>query len=344
MSDARVSRVGRVVAEGVTDFVTRPVGNPQADEVLIRVRASALCGSDLHIFKGKHPSVPLPATIGHEFSGDVEAVGEAVTGVKVGDRVTVEPCVSCGVCEACRRGAYGSCDQLLFVYRQGDGAMADYVTVKASCVFPLPEALSYEAGALMEPLAVAVHAVRRAEVSLGDKVLVLGAGAIGLMVAALCRRMGATEVIVTDYSDFRLRMAMTLGATRTVNPGAGDSLEEIVGKATGGLGVDKALECVGRQETFVQAMELLRKQGLATIVGIFEQTEITIPVMRIVNKEIRIQGAQGYCWDFPIALTMAREMDLEALVTHTFPLAGLQQALETALDRTQNSVKIILKP
>lgn len=344
MSGARQSRVGRVVSEGTVDFITRQVPPPGDDAVVIRVKASALCGSDLHIFKAKHPSVPLPATIGHEFAGDIEAVGKDVRDLRPGDRVTVEPCVACGVCDACRHGEYGSCDQLTFVYRKGDGAMADYVTVKASCVYKLPEGMSYEAGALVEPLAVAVHAVRRADIRLGEKVLVLGAGAIGLLVAALCRRMGAAEVIVSDYAPFRLDMAKTLGATRVVNPGAGEDLEAAVREATGGQGADKVLECVGREETFVQAMTLLRKKGLATVVGIFEQTQITIPVMRLVNNEIRIQGSQGYCWDFPTALDMAGEIGLERLVTHRFALADLQTALETALDRTQHTIKVLLKP
>jgi len=163
-------------------------------------------------------------------------------------------------------------------------------------------------------------------------------------VAALAKRMGAAEVIVSDYSAFRLDMARTLGATRTVNPGAGDSLEDAVAAATAGKGVDKTLECVGREETMIQAMTLLKKKGLATVVGIFENPQVTIPVMRLVNHEIRIQGSQGYCWDFPIALKMAGEIDLEGMVTHRFPLEGLQQALETALDRTQNTIKIVLKP
>lgn len=344
MSETLKSRVGRVVSEGRTDFFTREVAAPNADEVVIRIRASALCGSDLHTFVARHPSVPLPATIGHEFSGDIAAIGSAVSGLSIGDRVTAEPCEACGVCDSCLKGEYGSCDKLSFIYRRGDGAMADYITLKAKSVFPLPDAISYEAGALVEPLAVAVHAVRRADVRLGETVLVLGAGAIGMLVAALCRRMGAKEVIISDMNAFRLGMANELGATRTVNPGQGEGLEEAVMAATKGKGVDKSFECVGREQTFVQAMTLLKKQGTATIVGIFEQKEISIPVMRIVNSEIRVQGAQGYCWDFPAALQMAEELGLDRLVTHRFPLERLQEALETASDRSVSSVKVILKP
>lgn len=344
MSNEMQSRVGRVFAEGQTELFVRPVAPPKKGEVVIRIRASALCGSDLHIFRAKHPSVPLPATIGHEFSGDIVAIGSDVLDLSIGDRVTVEPCEACGTCDACRHGEYGSCDSLSFIYRKGDGALADYITVKAASVFRLPDDISYETGALIEPLSVAVHAVRRTDVRLGESVLVLGAGAIGILAAALCRRSGATTVIVSDYDAFRLEMAKTMGATHTVNPGKGDDLSAVVKDVTGGKGVDKVLECVGRQETFVAAMKHLRKQGTATVVGIFEQPEITIPVMKLVNNEIRVQGSQGYCWDFPVALQVAAEIGLEKLVTHRFPLDQLQLALTTALDRTQNTVKVILKP
>lgn len=216
-----ISRVGQVISEGKVAFFEREVAAPKKDEVIIRIKASALCGSDLHTYKAAHPTVPLPATIGHEFSGDIAALGSTVHHLSIGQRVTAEPCEACGVCEACLKGEYGSCDKLSFIYRRGDGAMADYITVKAASVFPLPGHMSYEAGALVEPTAVAVHAVRRADVRLGENVLVIGAGAIGLITAALCKRMGAHEVIVTDMDPFRLEMAKILGATRTVDPGTG---------------------------------------------------------------------------------------------------------------------------
>lgn len=338
------NRVGRVVQAGQTDFITREVMAPEPDEVVIQVKASALCGSDLHIFKAAHPTVSLPATIGHEFAGDIVAKGSGVRNVALGDRVTVEPCIVCGTCDACRHGEYGYCEHISFTYRNGDGAMADYVTVKAANVYKLPEELSYEAGALIEPLAVAVHAVRRADIKMGETVLVLGAGAIGLFVAALCKRSGAKEVVVSDYAGFRLDMAEKLGATHTVNPGEGGSVEDTVQELTHGKGMDKVFECVGREATFVQAMTSLKRNGLATIVGIFEQTEITIPVMRFINYEIKVQGSQGYCWDFPVAMQMARDIDLSGMVTHTFPLSELQKALEISADRNQNTIKVVLKP
>ena len=337
------TRLGRVYAPMKVDFLHRTLHDPAPGEVLIRIRASAICGSDLHIFKGRHPSAPLPVTIGHEMAGDVAAVGEGVTRVAVGDRVTVEPCVVCGQCDACRHGDYGYCEHITFTYRNGDGAMADYILIKEPYVYRLPDFLTYETGSLIEPLSVATHAVRRADVRLGETVLVIGAGAIGMLIAAVCRRSGAGEVIIADHSDQRLAVAKELGATITVNS-CREDLEQAVARMTGGKGVDKSFECVGLEATFLQAMMTLRRSGTATIVGIFEHPDIRIPASRFVTHEIKVQGAQGYCWDFPIALKLARDIDLNRLVTHTFPLNDLQKALETCLDRTAGSIKVILKP
>ncbi len=337
------NRVGRVCSPMQTDFLERQVLEPKPGQVVVKIAASAICGSDLHIFKGKHPSAPLPVTIGHEFSGDVAAVGEDVHNVKVGDRITVEPCIVCGVCNACRRGEYGYCENISFTYRNGDGAMADYVTVEAPYVYKLPDSLSYEAGALIEPLSVAVHAVRRADIKLGETVLVIGAGAIGILIAALCNKSGASEVVVVDFSDNRLELAKEMGATSSINPKI-QNFDDEVTRITNGRGFDKTFECVGLEATLLQAMMSLKKNGLATIVGIFENPNITIPATRFITHEIKIQGAQGYCWDFPIAIKFAKELNLEKLITHEFPLDRLQKALETCFDRTAGAVKVILKP
>lgn len=337
------NRVGRVIEPGKVDFLLRTVDEPKEQQVVIKIASSAICGSDLHIFKGKHPSAPLPVTIGHEFAGEVVAVGSKVSKVKIGDRVTVEPVIVCGKCRACRTGNYGYCENISFTYRVGDGAMADYITVEEPYVYKLPEHLSYSAGALIEPLAVAVHAVMRADIKLGEKVLVIGAGAIGILVAALCRRRGAAEVAIADFSQKRLNIALELGATMAINPSK-QNVYDVVSKITDGVGMDKTFECVGLEATFNQAMMALRKNGLATIVGIFENPNITIPATRFITHEIRVQGSQGYCWDFPIALEMSKEIDLEKLITHTFKLEDLQQALETCLDRDSGALKVIIHP
>lgn len=335
------NHVGEVYEPFKTHFLEKEIRGLAPDEVLVKVRASAICGSDLHIARGLHPSAPLPVTIGHEFAGDVVAIGSEVTNAKVGQRVTVEPCIVCGKCDACRHGNYGYCEHISYTYRRGDGAMADYVVVKEPYVYELPEYLSYKTGALIEPLSVATHAVRRADIRLGETVLIIGAGAIGMMVAAMCRRSGAARIIIADFSDARLEMALQVGATDAVNSGRID-LEEEVFRLTGGKGVDKSFECVGRESCFIQAIMTLKANGTATVVGIYEKPMVTFPASRLVTHEIHIQGAQGYCWDFPIAIASARDLPMDKFITHTFPMAQLQQALETALDPKSGSIKVVL--
>lgn len=338
-----INRVGEIYEPYKVRFLEKEVRSLAPDEVLVKVRASALCGSDLHIARGLHPSAPLPVTIGHEFSGDIVAVGSEVTRVSVGQRVTVEPCIVCGTCDACLHGEYGYCENISFTYRNGDGAMADYVVAKAPYIYPLPDYLSYETGALIEPLSVATHAVRRADVKLGETVLIIGAGAIGMMVAAMCRRSGAAQVIIADFSDSRLEMALQVGATDVVNSKKIDLEQEVV-RLTGGKGIDKSFECVGHESCFLQAIMTLKRNGTATIVGIYEKPQVAFPVSRLITHEIHIQGAQGYCWDFPIAIAAARDLPLDKFVTHTFPLNQLQQALDTALDPHSGSIKVLVEP
>lgn len=334
--------IGAVTAPHTVAFTERDIPPLQVDEALVAVRASAICGSDLHIFRDKHPSVRLPATIGHEFSGDVVDIGADSNGITVGDRVTLEPVIACGRCDACLRGQYGYCENISFSYREGDGAMAQYVKVKSRFLYKLPEYLDYEAGALIEPLSVAVHAVRRAGIQLGESVAIFGAGAIGILVAAVCKASGAGTVLITDMSDARLDMARHFGATHTVNAGRDDPLEVIASMDSGGF--DKSFECVGRQSTFHQAMLCLKRNGQMTQVGIFEEPDITIDASRFVTHEIRIVGAQGYCWDFPVALSLSQQIPLEKLVTHTYPLEKLLDALETAADPHSGAIKVLIKP
>ncbi len=337
------TRMAIVREAGKAELVERDVPPPGESQVLIAVRASSICGGDLHIYKGKHPSAPLPMALGHEMSGEVAAVGKKVGSVAVGDRVTVEPVIACGQCSPCLRGEYGYCDNLSFHYRQGRGAMADYFMADERWVYKLPEGLSFEAGALIEPLAVAVHAVKRAGIGLGDTVAVIGAGPIGLLVIAACRASGATDIIAADVTQARLGHASIMGATQIVDARKGSIVEATL-KASGGRGVAKSFECAGSEQTFEQAMRCLCKGGVATVVGIFEQPVIRVPVTLFVSQEITVQGAQGYCWDFGTALRLAGEIDLGGLVSHTFDLADVDIAMKTALDPSKSAIKVVLRP
>ena len=328
----------------------------QPDEVLVKVRASAICGSDLHIARGLHPSVKdYPCTIGHEFAGDVVAIGSGVTSVHLGERVTVEPCIVCGKCDACRHGDYGYCEHITYTYRIGHGAMANYVVVKEPYVYELPQYLNYQTGALMEPLSVATHAVRRANIGLGERVLIIGAGAIGMMVAAMCHAAGAGQVIIADFSENRLETAKQIGADVAICSAKlpikkdkngnqivddDDGLVQEVRRLTGGKGVDKAFEAVGKQSCMEQALHSLVHNGLLTIIGIYEKPITNFNSSIMITRELRVQGAQGYCWDFPVAIAAAKNIPLEKFITHTFSLDQFEEALNTALDRNSKSIKV----
>ena len=337
------NRMAIVRVAGAAELMESEVPQLGNTEVVIAIKAASICGGDLHIYKGKHPSAPLPMNLGHELSGEIISIGDAVKTSKVGDRVTVEPVIACGDCPPCRAGLYGYCDHLSYHYRKGQGAIADYFVVDQRYVYKIPESLSYEAGALIEPLAVAVHAVKRAKIGLGDKVLILGAGPIGILIAAVCKAAGAEEIIISDITDARLQSAKSMGATRTVNS-KNESVVDVVREITGGRGIGKSFECAGREETFIQAMTCLCKGGTATMVGIFEQPTIQIPSTIFISQEITVQGSQGYCWDFEAALGLTNTIDLGKLVTHVFPLIEVDKALKAALDPAEKAVKVVLNP
>lgn len=336
-------QIGLVTEPMTVAFQMKAIPDLKDNEILIEIRSSCLCGSDLHIFKGRHPAVKLPVTIGHEFAGVVVRTGVQADRFRTGDRVTVEPSSVCGVCQACRTGHYSYCSKISFLYREGNGAMCKYIAVAEDFVYRLPDSVSDDCGAMIEPLAVAVHATRRGGVRLGERVLIIGAGAIGILVAALCHRSGAKTVLLTDRVSHRLAKAQELAPIQTVNTQEHD-LRQAVLAAFGPDGPDQVFECVGLKETLNDAMSLVRMGGLVTVVGIFEQPQATINASLFVSREIRVQGSQSYCFDFQTAIDIAPELKPERLITHSFPMSQLQSALETALDRTAESVKIVLHP
>lgn len=301
-----------------------------ADELIIAMKMAALCGSDYHIFKGQHPSAPLPMWLGHEMAGVVVAVGSAVQKVKVGDRVCVEPNLVCGTCDACQTGRYNLCETITFAYRQGDGAMADYIKVKERMAHKLPDALTFAEGALIEPLAVAVHAVRQAAVALGDRVLVIGGGPIGVLVGAVAKRAGA-HVTLSDSNVPRQKLALDFGLDQVVERGA-----------PGVSGFDACFDCAGSAVSLNRAIQVVKPGGTLAVVGI-ASADLTLDFKRVITAELQIVGVQGYCHDFPLALALAPTLQLERLITHVYPLQELAQALVTGLDRATGSMKVAIK-
>ncbi len=337
-------RMAFVTAPGVVEFREKQLPELGEHDVLIQVRAAAICGSDLHIFKGLHPSTTLPVSIGHEAAGQIIETGRSVTKHKVADRVTIEPIIACGICDFCLRGSYHLCRKVSFHYRVGQGAFAPYFVAHEDRVYKLPDELSYDEGALIEPLSVALHAVKKSKIQLGQTSAVFGAGAIGLLVTALVRQAAASQVFVSDINPFRLQMARQMGASETMNSLEVDPVEWILDR-TDQQGVDTSFEAVGLQATLLQSLKTLKKGGRATLLGLFEKPEAVLPVNLFVQREIQLAGSLGYCWDFQDSLTLLKNgaIDLKPLITHKVKLENLQQAFEILLDPSSQSIKVVIQ-
>ena len=333
-----------VSAPGKVEFQEKSLPELLPKEVLIGVKASSICGSDLHIFKGKHPSAPLPVAVGHELSGEVLRIGNGVSRLREGDRVVVEPVITCGQCYFCQNGEYNLCTQISFQYRKGQGAFAPYFIAKEDWVHRLPEGISYEEGALIEPLSVSLHAFKKGNLLPGHTVAIFGAGAIGLMLLLLIRRSGAGEVFVVDVQDYRLNKAKLFGATTIFNNSKEEAVPRIMEK-TSHFGVDRAFEAVGLESTLVQALKVLKKGGSSIVVGIFEEQEVKIPVNLFIQKEISLTGSQGYCWDFQSALKLLEkgEIHLKEMITHVLPLSSVQKGFELLMDPKNEAIKVVIK-
>ena len=206
-----------MTAPGHIEFREAPVPAPNAGEVLVKIMKIGVCGSDIHVYHGEHPFTKYPVTQGHEVSGKIAALGEGVTGFAVGQKVTIEPQVYCGRCHPCTHGKYNLCEELRVMGFQTTGTASEYFAVDAGKVTPLPETMTYSEGAMIEPLAVTVHAVRRAGDVRGQKIAVLGAGPIGILLAQSAKALGAAQVLITDISTPRLELAKACGVDFAVN-------------------------------------------------------------------------------------------------------------------------------
>lgn len=308
-------------------------------DVLVAVDAVGVCGSDMHYFAdGRNGGNVLkqPTVLGHEASGVITAVGEQVR-LPVGARVAIEPAVGCGDCPTCRSGRYNLCPTgTCFGSPPTDGTIAEHVVAQARAVHRLPEEIDTELGALIEPLAVAVWAVRRADVRFGHRVLVTGAGPIGILVAQVARAAGATDVVVTDVNDDRLAKAAALGATTTVNT------------ATHALdlpAMDRLIECSGHPGALWQGIQALGPGARATVVGQAPPAVDGLPLAYLQRWEIDLSTAFRYAHAFPAAIALAAtgRVDLAGLVTGRFPLDQIATALR-APGRDPRHLKILIRP
>jgi len=325
--------------------VPRPV--PSADEVLIRVQAAGICGSDLHIqnWDTKIAIVP-PVVMGHEFSGVIEEVGPAVRGLRPGERVTGEPTYgSCGRCAYCRAGSYNLCADRTVLGYSADGAFAEFLRIPSERVHPLPDNVGFHAGALSEPLACCVHGLYEgAGVAAHELAVVIGPGAIGLLALQLLRAAGARTVVLGKSADAeRLSLARALGADRAVDVDREDPRKAVL-EAGGDGGADLVVECSGARASAGLGLELLRKRGRYVQMGLFGKP-IELDLDLIAYKELRMSGsiAQKWsAWRTALALMAAGKVRLEPLVTDVLPLREWQDGFRRF--REKSGLKVVLTP
>jgi L-iditol 2-dehydrogenase len=343
--------VVRAPNEFAIEEVPRPLPGPY--EVLCRVRTVTICGTDPHIIQGHFPGFwpkEWPLVPGHEWCGDVVELGPGAEhlGWKVGTRVAGTSHAPCGFCRKCVQGRYNLCenfgdDRLHHQYGHNtDGAYAEYVVHSVRSVFPVPDALSDEEAAMLDPAAIALHTVKRGGHAAGDTVVVVGPGVMGLLVAECARALGAGRVIVVGRGA-RLAKAAALGH-ETVDFTAGDPVA-VVRERTGGLGPEVALECSGDPSALGQCVAMLRKGGRVAVIGIPHE-DARIPLQRVVLDEIEIAGVRAAAGEMPevIALAAAGRIRLRELITHTFTLDEFPDAYRTFTERVDGARKVVVTP
>lgn len=327
-----------------------PTPTLRDDEVLVEVKAAGICGSDVHmnawVGHGYH-WITLPLVMGHEFAGSVVEIGAAVRDLRVGDRVAVTPHVYCGACVFCRSGRFNLClRRALSIGFTRDGGFAEYAAVPAASVFALPATLSYELGALLEPLCVALHGHELARPEPGGTVAILGPGPIGLLAVQVARATGAGTIVVTGLARDRARLAMAraLGADVTVDVEADDPLE-VVRNATSSIGVDVVYELSGNPVAFRQGLSMLRRGGRMVLIGLTTDAGAISPIADMVRSEKTILGSFNYLpttWMHAITLLDAKRVNPERLITHRLPLEAAHDGF--ALAERGEALKILLRP
>jgi L-iditol 2-dehydrogenase len=329
---------------GEVAVVERPAPVPGPGEVLVRVRAVGVCGSDTHYFDHGRIGrfiVESPLVLGHEASGVVEGVGSDVDPARVGERVSIEPGVPCRQCVQCLGGRYNLCPDMVFhATPPVDGSLAELVVIHQAFAHPVPDSVSDEEAALLEPLSVGIWACRKGEVGPGSRVLVTGAGPIGLVCIQVARACGASEVVVTDLSAERLGVATELGATGTIASGSVALDDWYAGRPA----PEVLLECSGHAGATVDAIRVLAPAGRAVLVGMGGD-ELALPLSVVQERELVVTGTFRYAntWPTAIGLVGSGQVDLARLVTGRFPLTESAAALTAARD-THGAIKAVINP
>lgn len=332
----------------------RDVPDPvlERGQVLVRVRAAGICGSDMNTYRDHSRfSGVADRVLGHELAGDIVAVGEGVEDREVGQRVGIEPLMGCGRCERCLTGDYHLCPELKHIGYAWSGGFAELSKAPAENAYPLPDNVSYEAGAILDCVACGVHAIHRLHVGVPDSVVVLGGGAIGLSVLSCAKWAGARFVALSDPLSDARAVAEKAGADLTIDSGSDDPVEMVM-DATGGKGADVVVEAVGgRAPTFEQGLQMVKRGGRLGYLGFFSEPQ-AVDTRRLLTSEIAIIPVFSYArWrtatEYEIALGGVAQGELiaDAMVTHRFPLEEIDDAFKAAADKdSSRAVKVVIHP
>ena len=341
-------RVRALVLHGVRDIRLEDVPEPEVGEgeVLLRVGACGVCGTDLHFYRGEW-RVKTPLVPGHEFSGIVEKVDSGVDWVDVGAKVVAEPNITCGRCYYCRMEKRNFfCVNIKAIGVDVNGAFAEYVKVPAANIYRVPDRVSLEEAALIEPLACCVRGLYNVSIEPGDTVAVVGAGPVGLLMVQLARMWGASKVFALDLIDSRLALARQLGADVAVNPRKEDAVETIRSE-TDGIGVDVSIEAVGSSRAIELALKLARRGGRVLVFGVApESDEMRLRPFELYEKELTIVSSYRSPYTFQRAVRIAASgrLALKPIISHVLPLERGAEAFRMLDERKEQTVKVLLKP
>jgi L-gulonate 5-dehydrogenase len=322
-------------------FEERPEPIPRAGEVIVRTKAVGICGSDIHLYRGDHPYTTYPMVFGHEASGLIEAVGENVTNFNRGDNVVMEPLIPCNACYPCRLGRRNCCSNMQTIGVTTDGALAEHFAVPASCLHPIPDTLPHRIAALVEPFSIGFHAVSRGDIGELDRVVIIGAGPIGLTTLVAAKKKGA-QVLICDLLDKRLAIAKQMGADLTINSGKSDLVQAVL-DWTGGDGANVVVEAVGLPQTIESTIDLVSDAGRIVILGVTKK-RFALRGVDITKKELTIFGSRNNLGRFQEVINfVAVNQDLvELMITHQFPFEETVAAFELADQQPDKLCKAVI--
>ncbi|MDR1797249.1 MAG: NAD(P)-dependent alcohol dehydrogenase [Clostridiales Family XIII bacterium] len=341
-------KVAVMTGLGEMEFVERPVPSPADDEVLVKLEYVGVCGSDLHYYElgaiGDFVVEP-PFVLGHECAGTVVEIGKGVTDLKKGDRVALEPGITCGKCEFCKTGRYNLCpDVIFFATPPVDGVFQEYVAHKADLCFKLPDNVSTLEGALIEPLAVGFHAANQSGGIVGQTAVVMGAGCIGLMSLLALKARSVSTVVVVDVMPKRLDKALEIGADAAINAKEKDVTAEIL-NLTGGKGADVVIDAAGSEATFEQGVDCLKKGGTLVFVGYTPDEQAKFPVNVALNKELDLKTVFRYRNIYPMAIEAVAggKIDLKSIVTKIYPFDDVKLGMDESVKNKADIVKSVIQ-